>query len=63
MSQEKLNPNQALEVLAQVANQVKVTLQEGEVIKQALQVIYETITSAKEIKEAEAQATPLIEAE
>lgn len=44
---EKLTPEQALQVLAQVAGQVKVTLQEADVIKQALQVIYGLVEGYK----------------
>jgi len=46
-TQERLSPEQALQVLGQVAGQVKVTLQEGDVIKQALQVIYELVENSK----------------
>jgi len=51
-TQERLSPEQALQVLGQVAGQVKVTLQEGDVIKQALQVIYELVENSKPKEEA-----------
>lgn len=44
---ERLTPEQALQVLGQVAGQVKVTLQEADVIKQALQVIYGLVEGYK----------------
>jgi len=44
---EKLTPEQSLQLLSQIAYQVKLTIQEGDTIKQALQVIYELIENSK----------------
>lgn len=51
MNQERLTAEQALNVLVQVANQVKLTLQEGETVKQALNIIGELVTSKEAVKE------------
>ncbi len=43
MNQEKLTSEQAFNLLVQLAHQVKLTLSEGESVKQALQVIADLI--------------------
>lgn len=52
MNQEKLTSEQAFNVLVQLANQVKLTLQEGEVAKQALQIIQELVVADIQSKQS-----------
>lgn len=40
---EQITPEQALNILAQVANQTKFTFQEGDVVRQSIQVLNELI--------------------
>lgn len=53
MNQESMKPMQAFEVLAGVASQIKVTLQEGDVVRQALQVVHQLVKNAEDTKEQE----------